>query len=145
MFKIRDSGFSLIELLISVTIITMTIALTNLIYANYVQNDIRFASRSDLYMELPDLVEQIRHKIKQEYLEKGELIHNQTVCNWTTENKQEAGTVSFNAEIGKAVNSAEQMYLYHLLVNCELAEYKHPPFLIKVLVIDNSFSGVSDS
>ena len=145
MFKIKGSGFSLIELLISVTIITMTIALTNLIYANYVQNDIRFANRSGLYLELPDAVEQIRQKVQQEFQERGELTHNQTVCHWTTENKLEGSKISFNAEAGKAVSSADKMYLYQVLVSCELAEYNHPPFSIKVLVIDNSFTGVSGS
>ena len=86
--QIRKRGFSLIELLISVTLITTIIALTNVIYSNYVASDLRFSERSQLYTDLPEVTDVIRHKISRLNEVRGSETVNSTQCDWSQTDSQ---------------------------------------------------------
>lgn len=129
-------GFSLIELLIAVSIITMTIALTNVIYANYVQNDKRFSSRSEMYADLLELTDEVRELIKSANDEKGEVTLNSTKCDWQLVRSEEKQGMSFDLETGRTSSVGVSYFLITTELTCRNDVYEIKPFEISVLRVN---------
>ena len=136
MRKKQLTGFSLIELLIAVSIITMTIALTNVIYANFVQNDQRFSSRSEMYADLLELTDEVRELVKNSDDDKGKLTLNDTECEWLVIRTDEKQGMSFDLETGRASSGGINYLLITTELTCDNRDYELKPFEITVLKIN---------
>lgn len=136
MRKKQLTGFSLIELLIAVSIITMTIALTNVIYANFVQNDQRFSSRSEMYADLLELTDEVRELVKNSDDDKGKLTLNDTECEWLVIRTDEKQGMSFDLETGRASSGGINYLLITTELTCDNRDYELKPFEIMVLKIN---------
>ncbi|TMO83630.1 type IV pilin protein [Pseudoalteromonas spongiae] len=136
MRKRQLAGFSLIELLIAVSIITMTIALTNVIYANFVQNDQRFSARSEMYADLLELTDEVRELVKNSDDDKGKLILNDTECEWLVIRTDEKQGMSFDLETGRASSGGINYLLITTELTCDNRDYELKPFEIMVLKIN---------
>ncbi|KPV96729.1 hypothetical protein AN214_01189 [Pseudoalteromonas sp. P1-9] len=127
------NGFSLIELLIAVTIITMTIALTNVVYANYVQNDQRFNNRSELYADLLEITDEVRALIQQDSEKKGLINVNNTECEWLVVDSKSKQGLNFDLETGSVSGGGITYYLDQVEVSCSNLTYQLKPFSVQVL------------
>lgn len=136
MRKKQLTGFSLIELLIAVSIITMTIALTNVIYANFVQNDQRFSTRSEMYSDLLELTDEVRELVKNSDDDKGKLTLNDTECEWLVIRTDEKQGMSFDLETGRASSGGINYLLITTELTCDNRDYELKPFEIMVLKIN---------
>jgi prepilin-type N-terminal cleavage/methylation domain-containing protein len=136
MRKKQLTGFSLIELLIAVSIITMTIALTNVIYANFVQNDQRFSTRSEMYADLLELTDEVRELVKNSDDDKGKLTLNDTECEWLVIRTDEKQGMSFDLETGRASSGGINYLLITTELTCDNRDYELKPFEIMVLKIN---------
>lgn len=136
MRKKQLAGFSLIELLIAVSIITMTIALTNVIYANFVQNDKRFSARSEMYADLLELTDEVRELVKNSDDDKGKLTLNDTECEWLVIRTDEKQGMSFDLETGRASSGGINYLLITTELTCDNRDYEFKPFEIMVLKIN---------
>lgn len=136
MRKKQLAGFSLIELLIAVSIITMTIALTNVIYANFVQNDQRFSARSEMYADLLELTDEVRELVKNSDDDKGKLTLNDTECEWLVISTDEKQGMSFDLETGRASSGGINYLLITTELTCDNRDYELKPFEIMVLKIN---------
>lgn len=127
------NGFSLIELLIAVTIITMTIALTNVVYANYVQNDQRFNNRNELYADLLEVSDQIRILIQEDSIKKGLVKVNNTNCDWLVVDSKSKQGLNFDLETGSVSGGGITYYLDQVEISCSNLAYQLKPFPMQVL------------
>ncbi|MFY8352762.1 type IV pilin protein [Pseudoalteromonas sp. SSM20] len=136
MQKKQLTGFSLIELLIAVSIITMTIALTNVIYANFVQNDQRFSARSEMYADLLELTDEVREVVKNSEDEKGKGTLNSTECDWQIVRSDKKKGFNFDLETGKTTSGGVNYFLQAIELSCKNNNFEIKPFEISVLKID---------
>ncbi len=137
MHRTKRSGFTLVELLISIVIITITISLANLVYANYVRMDEKFTNKSKYYAELPEMTDQIRLEVKQSK-DAGELKIDLLNCNWNVSNKIEDSAKSFDLNIGREVKGDITYILNTVDINCSIKESVFTPYQIKVLTLEHA-------
>lgn len=141
MYTIKTyKGFSLIELLIAVAIITMTISITSVIYSNYVHNVQKVNARSTLYSELLEVSDSIRKYISLEQLKKGNFDNNSVKCYWEVIDTVTSKGFSADIETGKKITGGEKLNLHTAKVICSHDSKEISPFSLKVLEIISSQS-----
>jgi hypothetical protein len=114
----------------------MTIALTNVIYANFVQNDQRFSTRSEMYADLLELTDEVRELVKNSDDDKGKLTLNDTECEWLVIRTDEKQGMSFDLETGRASSGGINYLLITTELTCDNRDYELKPFEIMVLKIN---------
>ena len=139
--KRNADGFTLIELLVAITIISSVIAITTVIYSNYLLNDRRFAESSELYGDLLEVSDGIRARVKENRQESGSLKVNDTACEWSTTEKVTEDQKGFDFSTGQLTSSGTKFTLAQLLVSCTNGAKKAPDFTMDVLIVDSPDSG----
>ena len=114
----------------------MTIALTNVIYANFVQNDQRFSARSEMYADLLELTDEVREVVKNSEDEKGKGTLNSTECDWQIARSDKKKGFNFDLETGKTTSGGVNYFLQAIELSCKNNNFEIKPFEISVLKID---------
>lgn len=131
----RKNGFSLIELIVATAIVTLAISLANLVYANYVSMDEKFAVQANYYSSLPELADEVREKFKNG-LDSGTVSSGVVNCEWSLSNQEVSKQKVFNFNSGTFAESGETYFLNHVAIQCAVGARKLEPIVIKVLTYD---------
>ena len=137
MYKKR-LGFSLIELLVSISILSMAIALANVVYANYVNSDAKFARQASYYANLPEVADQVRNRFKQGE-ETGNIQVSSLICDWNLKETTASKRRVYSVESGRVAESGETYYLNTIKITCSESEKLIEAIHIKVLTYNQLF------
>ncbi|MEO2268642.1 type II secretion system protein [Pseudoalteromonas sp. YIC-656] len=132
----KQLGFTLIELLVAITLITSTIAIVNLVYSNYVRNDIRFAQTADAYSDLLEATDRVRKELKRTGQQEGSVTINNTNCNWSVINEESSKQAAFDFNTGAITQSGASFILSTVELSCENGKKLLPKLSFKVLDVD---------
>ncbi|KJY95000.1 prepilin-type N-terminal cleavage/methylation domain-containing protein [Pseudoalteromonas ruthenica] len=110
-------GFSLVELLVAVTIATMAIALTQLIYSNFVNFEIKASKRINELESVLTLRDEIIIALEDEQRSGTiELLGKQ--CNWSSEKREQYTPSRFDIDAGGYINSRYSYQLIDVEFSC---------------------------
>ncbi|WP_462159451.1 type II secretion system protein [Pseudoalteromonas sp. GB56] len=141
MSKSKSNGFTLIELLVAITIISSVIAISTVVYSNYLLNDRRFAESSELYSDLLEASDSIREQVKAFREESGSVKINETSCDWSTKEKTTETQTTFDFVTGQLSSGGTKFTLVQLIISCQNGNKIAPEFNMDVLIVDAPSSG----
>lgn len=134
----KKLGFSLIELLVAISILSMAIALANVVYANYVNTDAKFARQALFYSNLSEATDFVRARFKQGE-ETGAVDVSGLHCRWSLIERTASKRKVHNVETGAVAESGETYYLNTIEIACSADEREIDTIKIKVLTYNLLF------
>lgn len=121
--KSNNIGFSLVELLVAVTIATSAIAITHLIYANFVDFEMRSVKKLNTLKLVLSAKEKIINQLELDELS-GEVMIADRKCIWQSKLAEEYDSNRFDIDRGGYVRGEFQYKLVKADFFCELENEK---------------------